>query len=847
MSKHAKSRKKSDEVVRNTTGKTVGPEKFSRALERLAEKTSKLHAKQKILRQKGRGLHKKNKLLSHRMGSIERQSDDLLQRVRQLQLANQSIYSRLGEGVGSASSPGGGKEDGTQIPEKVDSQVGQAQAHSRRLEMIEHKLLSLSSALEVIKTRSPGSADEPRQMELLRQRMDGIESSFANLEASISGAGSPGSQTDKKPEDPEQGAARLLESSNAEASTAPSAERQLGRLDEDVVGIKEGFASLRSDFSSLAERFDEIAGQTGDQEAFEQSLQSRVQDIENLDSDLAVKVDSQDQRFKELEERTGELEKWSLGPSDRDTLNEQISDIATGLKALGEEEQDPDSALQGRLEKLERELSDQQSRAAELAVGLGGVTDQLAEVSGHTVHSKELEEDLDSRVTGLSFSLVELDKDFNQARSDLTEQLERQSSVLEEQKERSTDLSKEIALLENRLADLLGISDAQEERSRQLEKSIAGIESTGAEMVERSDTQNRQIRDLGGRVNALDTARKELKKTLADGQADVDEQLKILSVENERYETSYGRFRNISILAFLLLLALGALAYWLLNQRFDSHSADHSYQMGDISRQLLEHEDRLQGQEQRFIEPRPVTGMRQALTGQEQGLMGQEQWNELQSQLGSQRDLLEQQTELQGQYEESLGRIERELSETRESLDTYIDRQESFSVATRQMGEDLKALEKRQAVAGEADEAVQAGQVQAIGQAIASGQPVKTETAEAVNGQQQAEAVNESRETEIAGQSSWLQQRNPDHYTIQVVAAYGEKTLEDVSWRISLPGPLARYQRQLDGKDWHVLLYGDFSSLAEARAALETFPDDIRAYKPWIRRLSSVQRDLASR
>jgi DamX protein len=180
----------------------------------------------------------------------------------------------------------------------------------------------------------------------------------------------------------------------------------------------------------------------------------------------------------------------------------------------------------------------------------------------------------------------------------------------------------------------------------------------------------------------------------------------------------------------------------------------------------------------------------------------------MKSELELQKKVLSGQVAIHEEYRENLGTIQRDLGNTRVALDTYLERQEEINAVTQKLGEHLEALEK---------------------QPIGSG------------------GARQGRQGTALKDSSWIRQRNPAHYTIQIAGAYGRKVLADIGGRLALPGPLALYQRDWNGREWNVLLYGDFSSRTEAQAAINSLPEEIMAAKPWVRRLSWVQEDLEGR
>jgi len=94
--------------------------------------------------------------------------------------------------------------------------------------------------------------------------------------------------------------------------------------------------------------------------------------------------------------------------------------------------------------------------------------------------------------------------------------------------------------------------------------------------------------------------------------------------------------------------------------------------------------------------------------------------------------------------------------------------------------------------------------------------------------------------------ASALGRMSPQHYVVQLIAATDPARL--ASFRASLPSglPLASYQRITSGQRWHVLVYGDFSSIAQARAAINQLPALAREQKPWAKPVAQVHKEMAT-
>ena len=92
---------------------------------------------------------------------------------------------------------------------------------------------------------------------------------------------------------------------------------------------------------------------------------------------------------------------------------------------------------------------------------------------------------------------------------------------------------------------------------------------------------------------------------------------------------------------------------------------------------------------------------------------------------------------------------------------------------------------------------------------------------------------------------AWLRSRPPGNYTIQLIAAHDRSTLvqyiANQSADRDFRAELALVHTIRDGKDWHLVVSGDYRSRESAQAALRGLPPAIRAARPWIRSFGSIQ------
>jgi len=91
-------------------------------------------------------------------------------------------------------------------------------------------------------------------------------------------------------------------------------------------------------------------------------------------------------------------------------------------------------------------------------------------------------------------------------------------------------------------------------------------------------------------------------------------------------------------------------------------------------------------------------------------------------------------------------------------------------------------------------------------------------------------------------QAAWILDRDPEHYTIQVIALRDRTKLLDFTDAHPDWAPWAIYEQSLKGQPLWVLVQGDYADVELARAAASKFPTDIQKRDQlWIRRFVMVQ------
>ncbi len=84
---------------------------------------------------------------------------------------------------------------------------------------------------------------------------------------------------------------------------------------------------------------------------------------------------------------------------------------------------------------------------------------------------------------------------------------------------------------------------------------------------------------------------------------------------------------------------------------------------------------------------------------------------------------------------------------------------------------------------------------------------------------------------------------NKKYYTLQLVGARNEKSLRQFVQKNELEEHAYIYRTKLSGKDWYVVVLGEYATMDEAKVAATSIPEQIAA-KPWIREFTSIHSDI---
>lgn len=79
------------------------------------------------------------------------------------------------------------------------------------------------------------------------------------------------------------------------------------------------------------------------------------------------------------------------------------------------------------------------------------------------------------------------------------------------------------------------------------------------------------------------------------------------------------------------------------------------------------------------------------------------------------------------------------------------------------------------------------------------------------------------------------------HYTLQLIGAGSEGNIQQLIQRNHLQQKAKMYRTQLKGKNFYVLIYGNYSSQSEAAAEIARLPANVQQLKPWVKQYSSIK------
>jgi len=86
----------------------------------------------------------------------------------------------------------------------------------------------------------------------------------------------------------------------------------------------------------------------------------------------------------------------------------------------------------------------------------------------------------------------------------------------------------------------------------------------------------------------------------------------------------------------------------------------------------------------------------------------------------------------------------------------------------------------------------------------------------------------------------WARQQPVENYTIQLAASIEPRLVDAFKKHLKLTNQYAQTITTHNGHQWHALIYGSYTSVSEAKKAVDQFPASWKTWQPWIKRFSSI-------
>ena len=100
-------------------------------------------------------------------------------------------------------------------------------------------------------------------------------------------------------------------------------------------------------------------------------------------------------------------------------------------------------------------------------------------------------------------------------------------------------------------------------------------------------------------------------------------------------------------------------------------------------------------------------------------------------------------------------------------------------------------------------------------------------------------------ETFVFQTQPWIESRNPEHYTLQVIGLTDIEDLKSLVTGHESHTPWAIYTIQRSSGPLYILIQGEYETVEEARAAKADFPFRVsRRDEVWIRKFGMIQKAL---
>ena len=97
----------------------------------------------------------------------------------------------------------------------------------------------------------------------------------------------------------------------------------------------------------------------------------------------------------------------------------------------------------------------------------------------------------------------------------------------------------------------------------------------------------------------------------------------------------------------------------------------------------------------------------------------------------------------------------------------------------------------------------------------------------------------------IPGAQAELLEKNPNHYTVQIISGHNRQAVVDKS--APLEGRYWIYETKRFNKSWYVLCVGDYLSINEAQRAVNRLPRQVRQAGAFPKSFGTIQKEIGER
>lgn len=87
----------------------------------------------------------------------------------------------------------------------------------------------------------------------------------------------------------------------------------------------------------------------------------------------------------------------------------------------------------------------------------------------------------------------------------------------------------------------------------------------------------------------------------------------------------------------------------------------------------------------------------------------------------------------------------------------------------------------------------------------------------------------------------------PTHYGLQLAASVDKNKIIDIMRNSKIEQASVFYKTNYKGKPWFVLVYGNYTSYANAQKAMANLPNELSNFKPWVHKYEDIQRQIRTR